>query len=278
MSMRRILSLANVVVLFVSVFNSMHARAMSPETNAKLNEALRNWRSVSAQSLIQPENADLLDALREMAQTTGRTDARVPLLKLGDSSVIQDCLAELRAEPPHQRDLAVRQLGFAGNPKIIALLEPNLSREESAEILWTEDIGFLPVSMAAAAAIKAIVLQSSDFSMEVKVWAQSLPVMSPGLRDGVRAWWRTNKAAIERGDFRAVVPGEIVPRKARKQSNPVATQALKEPMVTPQPAVSQTLVPVDSPARLQHKRSMWPWLVGIGVLGVILLLVLRRRV
>lgn len=180
------------------------AIAGNPQTEAKLRGALGNFQALTPETLRDPANADLLEELRSLATNTDLTAARVPLIKLGDETVIRSCLKMLDSE---ERNSAIAQLVMAANPKVIALLESDLNREENPEkIRVSHDVWRSPVSMNAALIVKRIVLKSPAFSAEVKEWARALPSFSAGLRVGIRAWWETNKAALLREDYGAVVP------------------------------------------------------------------------
>ncbi len=249
---------------------------MSPETNAKLDAALRDWRVVSPAILQEPENAELLMELRSLAKDPRQQVARVPLLKLGDADVIQSCLKEYRTEHPNSRRSAMSQLRAASNPDIIPLLASDLSRNESTTMIFFEDNGMLPLSLAAATIIKATVLESPVFSREVKEWARQLPAMSDGLRDGMRVWWEVNKDAIMRKDYEAVVAALAVHGAGQQSAPSVSAPATPAPIVTPLPSASPGLaaMPATSVAPVP-KTAVWPWVGGIFVLAVTAFLVWR---
>ena len=243
------------------------------DTQRKVNAAIGNWKSVTPEILRDPANVDLLQALRSIAKDPRQTAARVPLIKLGDEDVIRSCLEELRSE---RRSSAMNQLGMAGNPKIIPLLASVLYREESPKkTRLSEDLWTLPISMAAASVVKATILNSSEFSNELKEWAKHLPAVSPGLRDGVRVWWKVNQAAIERGDYQAVVPVENTPGTPPVQSAPSTSVSAVTPAASPSPETLLAQAPAPAP---EQRSPVWLWVGGgILVLIVIAALALRRR-
>lgn len=295
--------LAFLSLLFSEIWGAF---AATPETMAKLNAAIGNWKSITPEILLKPDNADLLAELRLLAKDTRYTSARVPLIKLGDEEVIASCLEQLRAQQTNGRSSAVNQLSFSGNPKIIPMLAGDLNKEESPEIVFLGDRGTTPVSMAAASVIKSIILTSPVFSVEVKEWAKSLPKVSVNLRSGLRNWWEVNKEAIERGDYQWVVPvvGEIGKPTILPAAPPIPTPSpsaatvppstsptpptdpvSQPPTGFPPPAIQVAQAPVSSPpptalvtqAPIAHKPLVWPWVVGMGALIAIAFLVLKSR-
>jgi hypothetical protein len=206
-------------VLLMLFLNADDSAGMSRETMTKLDAALGNWKSITPETLLNPDNADLLQELRRLSKDPRQTAARVPLIKLGDEEVIRSCMEGLRTERPGARNRAVRQLGFSGNPEVIPMLINDLNKHESPAMIRFGDTQIMmPLSMAAASTIKAIILESSVFPQNVKEWAKGLPEVSAGLREEVSAWWETNKAATERGDYQSVVPVKGKPQVATGQS------------------------------------------------------------
>ncbi|MDQ3620913.1 MAG: hypothetical protein M3463_00255 [Verrucomicrobiota bacterium] len=253
---------------------------MSRETKVKLDAAIGNWKAITPELLQDPANSDLLQELRVLARNPLQTAARVPLIKLGDEEVINSCLEEYRVTTPNSRGSAMTQLGLAGNPKVIPLLAADLNIEESPQRIFFEDHGMLPLSMASAAIIKAIVLNSAVFSDEVKAWAGRLPRATPGLRDGVRVWWAINKAALERGDYQAVVPvaeppaASVIP----KATTPSPTISAMAPQVTPTASTSPVSATIPN---VPGSPSRGPVLVVMaGILAVVMItaLVWKLRV
>lgn len=192
------------VVLSSHLLLSKTAMARSAETEAKLKGALANFQAIEPEVLLDTKNVDLLQELKKLATNADYPAARVPLIKLGDETVIRSCLERLHSK---HRKSAMAQLGMAGNPHVISLLASDFNREESANMIRVGyDLWILPVSMDAALITKRIILKSPVFTREVKEWAKGLPEVSPGLRSSIRTWWETNKAAITREDYQAVVP------------------------------------------------------------------------
>jgi len=176
--------------------------ARNPETDAKLKGALANFQAVTPEMLRDTANADLLVELRSLAAESDATPAHVLLMKLGDESAIQSCVNRLHSD---RKKMAMNQLMLAGNPKIISFLSGEFNMEERGEGTFVGDQLKFPVSMNAAWVVKTIIVNSPAFSVEVREWAKALPELSPALRAAVRAWWETNKAALLREDYTAVV-------------------------------------------------------------------------
>jgi hypothetical protein len=270
MSKRRAAIAWLVLLGFMSA--QLNAETLSPETRVKLNAVLANWKSIQPDTLQRPENADLLEALKARAKDRRQTAARVALIRLGDEDVIRSCLEEYRMDQPSHRASAMTQLGIAGNPKVIALLADDLNLNESANLIFFEDNGMLPRSMAAASIIKAIIINSPSFSQEVKAWAVRLPTVTVGLRDGVRSWLAINNAALERGDYPSVIPLTI---KRGEGSRPAPTTRKTASLIRT-PTVILPLASTPS-AVTSRAMSVWPWVAGICLLIAIVVLVWRRR-
>jgi hypothetical protein len=183
--------------------SAKNAMARTPETETKLKGALANFQAVTPEMLQDPQNADLLQELRMMATDSDQTAARVPLIKLGDETVIESCLQRLYSE---RQKTAMNQLILACNPRVISLLARDFNREETAQstLAGGDQLKF-PVSMNAALIVKRTILKSPVFTREVKAWAKGLPEFSPDLRSGIRTWWELNKAALLRENYAAVV-------------------------------------------------------------------------
>lgn len=189
----------------VVLSNSTVALASEPSSTPNFNNTVANWRSVTKEALQRPENSDVVRQLKESAQDRRQTSARALLIRLGDEDTIQDCLNELKVNKSGHRNPAVKQLSEGGNADIIPRLETILDKEESPEIVFSGDTGILPVSMASASIIKAIILENPAFPNDVKVWAQNLPKVSVGLRDGIRTWYHLNKSLLVAKDYKSVV-------------------------------------------------------------------------
>lgn len=261
---------------------------MSKETKLKLNEAIGQWKSITPEFLLKRENTDLLQELRILAKDTRQTAARVPLLKLGDKEVIGSGLEALRAE--NSRNSAVNQFGLSGNHKIIPLLVDDLNKEESPQLIRTEDLARLPVSLAAASAIKGIIQESPVFSAAVKDWAKGLPRVSPGLRDGVRGWWNINKHAIEKEDYSSVIPGpaveqvppgRVIPETSEPETPDAASSEAPQvspviPTTPPSPSLPVSII-AESSAGVDQKKPLWLWILGVPTLIAIAWVALRRR-
>ena len=241
---------------------------------------MENWKAITPDLLRAPENAPVIEELKRIADRRPASTAVVLLLRYGDDETVKRSLMQLRAQSPRARGSADRDLSLAANPATIQLIEHDLNKDESPKMIFFEDVAVAPTSMAAASVIKATILESPVFPPEVKEWAKRLPKVSVGLRDGVRAWWKVNKAAIERGDYQAVTPVEPGTDAAVAKPDDTATPAPATPAPIATPAASsQPVTPVaQTPASPAERKSpVWPWLVGIAALIAIIAVVLKRR-
>jgi hypothetical protein len=181
-----------------------------------LNAALANWKTLTPEYLLLPENATLLDGLRQRAKDTSRSDVRVPLLRMDDADTVRSALEELRSEYWSRRRRATSQLTIAANPKVIAMLADDLMKDANPKDELVDDINVPSTSVVAARIVRATVLSSQEFSANAKAWANRLPPDPVGLTEGVRVWWQQHREALEKMDFRSVlpdaVPGTLRPR------------------------------------------------------------------
>ena len=253
-------------------------KVQDDETSAKVNAMLGNWNAITSDVLQAHENARAIEGLRELARRNPSSIAVVLLLRYGDEESVQRLVAQLHVVNPGKRNAAMRDLSLAANPELFPLLAGDLSRQESADLIIFGDTGMLPLSLASASIMKATILESSVFPAEVKDWAKRLPKVSGGLRDGVRAWWKVNKAAIERGDYQSVVPVEGATSAPPVLPMAAATPAPQTTTVSGTPAAaSPSLAAVVSPVPTERNARVWPWLVGILAMVVIMAVALKRR-
>lgn len=224
-----------VVLLLCACFGLLapaEETAPNQDAQAKAAAMIEDWKAITPKLLQAPENVPVINQLKTIAQERPASTAVVLLLRYGDEQTVQRLLTQLRAKTPRDRGSAVQDLSLAAKPQLIRLLDRDLLREESSELVFLGDTLMLPVSMAAASIIKATIIEGPVFSPDVKEWAKGLPKVSGGLRDGIRAWWKINKAAIERGDYQAVVPVEPVRGASAATPTVPATPAQVTPMAT----------------------------------------------
>ena len=141
---------------------------------------------------------------------------RVPLLRMDDADTVRSALEELRSEYWSRRRRATSQLTIAANPKVIAMLADDLMKDANPKDELVDDINVPSTSVVAARIVRATVLSSQEFSANAKAWANRLPPDPVGLTEGVRVWWQQHREALEKMDFRSVlpdaVPGTLRPR------------------------------------------------------------------
>lgn len=187
---------------FIGLLCGSNLQARGPEMEARVRAAFDNVQAMTPEVLRDPSNADLIAELRTMAMQSNATLATVLMIRYGDDAVIQDCVSRL----PSERRRPMRQLIMAGNPRAIAFLAADFNRQESADGFFVGDQLRFGPSMNAASVVRQIVMESSVFSPDVRQWAKGLPPLLPGMRDGIRAWWAKNQAALLAEDYAAVVP------------------------------------------------------------------------
>jgi len=196
--------LQNITLLLalIGILRGSNLQARGPEMDAKLRAAFGNVQAMTPKVLRDPANADLIAELRTIATRSNETLATVLIMRYGDDAAIQDCVNRLHSE---RRKLARRQLIMAGSPKAIAFLAAEFNREENAEGFFVGDQLRFGVSMNAASVVRDIIMENAVFSADVKTWASALPPYSPGVRQGIRAWWARNQASLLAEDYAAVV-------------------------------------------------------------------------
>lgn len=161
-----------------------------------------------------PANQAVIDQIRRTARN-GHIPSRIALLRVGDSEMINLCLADLRSEHWSKTGRAADDIASSGRLKFIAMLAPDLNKDEDArpKVLRTggENIRIRPVSVQAARAIQTLVRDSAQFSPEVRAWAAQLdkPAIDPYSemkRESVRTWWRENQHLLEAEKYGEVQP------------------------------------------------------------------------
>src|ERR1043165_2502864 len=196
--------LTAIIVLAFAASGPSPTSAEAPEhIQQKVDSLTRNWRMVTPEVLRDPANSEALERLRIEAKHPHRTDARVPLLRIGDTEVVRQCLEEFHTKSSGRRQVA-RQLELSGNPELIAILANDLFRDESTvSTLVSPEFLERPISVYAADAILGIIKASSQFSVATKAWAASLEHQPSAEREGVRVamrkWWLQNKRSLIAG-------------------------------------------------------------------------------
>jgi hypothetical protein len=128
-----------------------------------LNAALANWKTLTPEYLLLPENATLLDGLRQRAKDTSRSDMRVPLLRMDDADTVRSALEELRSEYWSRRRRATSQLTIAANPKVIAMLADDLMKDANPKDELVDDMNVTSTSVVAARIVRATVWPAPGF-------------------------------------------------------------------------------------------------------------------
>lgn len=169
--------------------------------------ALNHPEKMTPEVLKDPDNAALLNELRNHALSKPTMDAVVPLLNAGDSEVTRDCV--LRFQSRSARYYPERALMRSNNPCIISLIGDNLDLNElSTGSELHGDLLVKPLSVSTAIIIKRIILQSSAFSPAVETWAKNLPstLTDAEFRQQMKAWWNQNKILIKAKQYGEVQP------------------------------------------------------------------------
>lgn len=195
------------VLFFISLINIGCVFGMSDDTQAKFDTALRNWRTISATTLADPSNADLLHELRKYALKTHSEQATMPLLNEGDPDVTHDYLSRYHNANPTDRGSLASLLKLSNNADIITLIGDDLNRNEPSKFLhFGEDLVAYPLSVESAIVIKKIILNSPLFSPQVEAWARELPGVGESIRQPMKAWWNQNKVLLKAKQYGDVKP------------------------------------------------------------------------
>lgn len=278
------------LLIALLICNFAVSRAESPEEIARMNAALANWKTLTPEYLLLPENATLLDGLRQRAKDTSRNDVRVPLLRMDDADTIQSVFIEFHSKNMSRRRQAISQLTFAANPKVLPKLVDDLMKDASPKVeIIDGDVNAPSTSVVAAKLIRTTVLNSSEFSANAKAWAQTLPPDPVGLTEGVRVWWQQNREALEKGDFRSVLPDavqKVETHGPQRESTPEASprpapqSVLSEARSTPPtPLTGVSSFAQDNVATkggTEPEKSLWPWVFGVLGVMTIVTFYLRR--
>jgi hypothetical protein len=196
-------------VIFISCLLLGTAHGAPPDVERKVDDLMKNWKSVKPEFLRDPANADVVNAVRKRAERVGYRDVRALLLKLDDPGFTSFRLSEFKKSEPLSDGADMVK---SGNPKLILVLADALFQEESAQIGKFPDGDHpryvTPLSVRAAFVIRGIVLENPAFDSSVKTWARSLREVgsrhAERTRAEVRAWFTANRRLLEAGNYRAV--------------------------------------------------------------------------
>ena len=207
---------AKIFCIAITVCLSVPAAQASETLATRVEQTLKNWRSVTSEMLKEPGNADLLLALKAQAANPRAVEARVLLLNLGDPTTVQACLADLRREGSNDQAFALRALSLCSQPQLILALVDDLHRNESAKVKRAaagEEISrIIPVSVLAARAIKHIILNSPQFRSDVKTWADQMQIGAGNSTEvendrlRMRKWVKRNEALLRGSKYHLVEP------------------------------------------------------------------------
>jgi hypothetical protein len=184
----------------------MFLNSVSPAVERKVTAIQSNWRAVTPEILLSPDNAEAIPVLREIAKHSHDVPSRILLLNINDPEIIQLCLAGYRTERPGTRRSATGYLERSTNAKIIALIGDDLDRAESSEPKWFEDTAMLPLSVAAAGVIQGIIANSPSFQQDLKTWVKSVPLAPEESRQAMRLFWAQNKDLLVAAQYDLVRP------------------------------------------------------------------------
>jgi hypothetical protein len=175
------------------------------------DEITRHPEQVDLRKLKDPKNSKVVAELRKQAADSSRSDARIPLLALGDPEILDLCLREYRSEDTFNRGQAARQLSRSNNPAVIPLVAADLFRNESTTTIFVPpEFRLKPVSVYAGAIICSVLAANESFSRDTRDWAASLSRQTNETRDLVREdlrrWWSENKKYFTDARYSEVRP------------------------------------------------------------------------
>jgi hypothetical protein len=282
--LREIKSQTRVLILNVLSFACIHVDASAPlgdserlnSQDATLGQWLKEWPT--KEILLAPKNIFALEQLKKLSSPS----ARILLLRAGDPQTIEFYLKEFRRV--ERREMAVIDIIASANLELIRLLGEYLPSDEPTEYVKVGPEGrpVVVTSKGAALAIQGIVIKSPEFSDAVREWAKQLGYGA--VRAQMQAWWKLNRQALIRGNYKAVVPlGELNVETNRLQV-PQSTPLLKLSSAPVISSANPAPVKVATPARPKkdvHTRTtdakQLTWLLASGVAGVIVIFVFYAR-
>lgn len=196
-------------VILISCLLLGTASGAPPDVERRVDDLMKNWKSVKPDILRDPAHADVVNALRQRAKRVGYRDVRALFLKLDDPEFTSSRLSEFKI---NSRQDPGEDFIESGNPKLILALADALFTEESAEPQnfpnGDEVRRVSPLSVRAAHVIRGIVLANPAFKPSVKTWVRSLRVLSSQnaerSRAEMRMWFTANRRLLEAGNYAAV--------------------------------------------------------------------------
>lgn len=145
----------------------------------------------------------------------GRESAEIVLLRLGYEPAIRRSINEFRKYDVVAWREVTKRLEWSSQPAIIPYLAEDFFLDEDPKqgvgiSNGEEAVGAPPRSIFAAVVAGRIIHRASEFSPEMKRWADTmyeLRLADPGqFRAGMKQWWIQNKDAFAKKDYSHVQP------------------------------------------------------------------------
>jgi len=193
---------------------AIHAVAGASESTEERVSVLATnaGRYTALKNLAAPEREAIRTALRDRI-SSGRlridSDAHLLLLDMGDGLTLDETMKAFEGKSYITSKSMQRKMQSGSHPAIIARVAVALFHDEPTEmtVVNSEFLAY-PISVRSAAIIRNVLINSPEFSDEVREWAATLSLRDADrLRATIRAWWTSNKARFEDGQYLAVVPG-----------------------------------------------------------------------
>ena len=140
------------------------------------------------------------------------------MLRLGDVHAAKEVVKHVRMEIEGRDSLLLRDfVSRYGHPVVIPLIAEDFSKNDGGELLLADipDIVFFngPLSIEMVRITLYIVQDHGLFAPETRAWARrgvqlmdALPLSRT--RELAQQWWDANEVHFQKGDYRAVRPGQ----------------------------------------------------------------------
>jgi hypothetical protein len=255
--------------------------------------------------VITPANRDaVIKILRDAAtykvvklgtSPLDETGAEIVLVRLNDTETITRVIGQYRDTYGSRGSFWLAgHLELAGQASVVPLLAEDFFLEDGDKSTIKKEgsgVGFRVIPRSAFSGITAlrVTIASKQFSEETRAWANQRLTQScypfDKFRAEMRVWWRQNKDAFEKADYKAVKP-----MKPETITPIIATPAPPQPTPTPKPAPELKPEPpptplpkepaVDKAAPLPPVRQgkpVWIWITASCAVAVGGWLLLKRR-
>lgn len=133
------------------------------------------------------------------------SQAKYLLIELGDTDAITKEIHSYHGDDMRKAMLLLRK---SKQPLLIPLLARDLALiEPTTDKLLKSEFLIPPRSVSSGEIIRSVIINSSEFTSEVKTWALQLNTDNrEGFRTVMRQWWKENKKYFDVKNYAAVRP------------------------------------------------------------------------